>query len=141
PAIAIDTRRTDTVYAGRASGGILRTKDAGASWTEASAGLPPGEPIGIVVDGRVGRVLAWLQGDGLYQSDNGGRTWTAVNDGESKRRSSIRGGRGKMVLDPVVPGRVYLGNSGVVQVDTSARDRERSIEDKCGRGPAKNHPA
>jgi hypothetical protein len=76
-----------------------------------------------VVDGRIGRILAWLQGDGLYQSDNGGRTWAAVNDGESKRRSSIRAGRGKMVLDPVVPGRVYLGNSGVVQVDTSVRDR------------------
>jgi photosystem II stability/assembly factor-like uncharacterized protein len=118
PAIAVDPRRPAVVYAGRASGGVIRTTDAGATWTEASAGLPSAEPIGIAVDGRIGRVFAWLQGEGLYQSDNEGASWVPTNDGESKRRSSIFAGRGKMVLDPFIPGRVYLGNSGVMQVDT-----------------------
>lgn len=122
PAIAIDLRRPEFVYAGRANGGVIRSKDGGATWTEASTGLPSGEVIGIVVDGRIDRVFAWLRGDGLYQSDDGGTSWVATNDGESKRRSSIFAGRGKVVLDPVVPGRVYLGNSGVVQVDTASRE-------------------
>ncbi len=75
-----------------------------------------------MVDGRIDRVFAWLRGDGLYQSDDAGGSWVATNDGESKRRSPIFAGRGKMVLDPLVPGRVYLGNSGVLKIDTTSRD-------------------
>ena len=33
-------------------------------------------------------------------------------------RRDVEAGRAAMVVDPVVPGRVYIGNSGVVQIDT-----------------------
>lgn len=42
----------------------------------------------------------------------------AADTGESIRRSGIEVGQAAIAVDRVVPGRVYLGNSGVVQVDT-----------------------
>jgi hypothetical protein len=52
------------------------------------------------------------------RSNDSGATWHAADTGEARRRSGIEAGRGTMVADPAVSGRVYLGNSGVVQVDT-----------------------
>jgi hypothetical protein len=53
-----------------------------------------------------------------FRSRDGGGSWRAVDTGESLRRSSCAAGRCSMVADPAVSGRVYIGNSGVVQIDT-----------------------
>ncbi|TMA86415.1 MAG: hypothetical protein E6J63_16865 [Deltaproteobacteria bacterium] len=118
--LAIDPRHTKTVYAGNTDGGVLRSLNGGATWAPASTGLPPsGEVLAVAVDPQIpARVYAWVRGGGLFVSGDGGRRWTAADTGEALRRSSVEAGRAAMVVDPVVPGRVYIGNSGVVQIDT-----------------------
>jgi hypothetical protein len=121
--ISIDPRNPDTVYAGNVAGGVLRSTDAGATWTSAGTGLPAGEVLGVVADPVVGhRVYAWVKAGGLFFSGDDGVTWTAADTGESLRRSGIQAGRAAMTVDRVVPGRVYLGNSDVLQIDTLAAE-------------------
>ena len=67
-------------------------------------------------------MYAWVKGGGLFVSKNGGGKWTAADTGEALRRSGAEAGRAAMVVDPIVAGRVYLGNSGVLQVDTKTDD-------------------
>jgi len=117
--IAIDPRNPQVVYAASALGGVLRSADAGANWTSVSTDLPAGETLDVAVDPlTAGRVYAWIKAAGLFVSANDGANWTAADTGEAKLRSAIQVGRASMVVDRVVPGRVYLGNNGVVQVDT-----------------------
>jgi photosystem II stability/assembly factor-like uncharacterized protein len=116
--VAIDPTNPQTVYAGRRQGGVLRSDDGGATWSFVS-GLPGGEVLGVAIDPRrAARVFAWIQGAGLFRSDDRGGTWRAADTGEAKRRSGVEAGRGTLVADPKVSGRVYIGNSGVVQIDT-----------------------
>jgi photosystem II stability/assembly factor-like uncharacterized protein len=120
--IAIDPGRPRTVYAGSRAGGVLRSSDGGATWTAVQKGLPGGEVLGVGVDPHAtARIYAWVQAEGLFLSNEGGASWSAVDTGETARRSGVEAGRAALAVDPVVPGRVYLGNSGVLQVDTVNR--------------------
>jgi 6-phosphogluconolactonase len=117
--LAIDPTQTQTVYAGRRQGGVLRSDDGGATWVLLS-GPPGGEVLGVALDPqRPAHVFAWIQGAGLYRSDDRGSTWRAADTEEAKQRSGVEAGRGTLVADPKVSGRVYIGNSGVVQIDTN----------------------
>jgi len=122
--LAIDPRHTQTIYAGNSDGGgVLRSLDGGETWADANTGLPSGAVLGVAVDPNVpARVYAWVKGGGLFVSKNGGGKWTAADTGEALRRSGAEAGRAAMVVDPIVAGRVYLGNSGVLQVDTKTDD-------------------
>jgi photosystem II stability/assembly factor-like uncharacterized protein len=118
-AIAIDPRRPQTIYAGSRGGGVLRSLDGGATWALASQGLPGGEVLGLGVDPHVpSHVFAWIKAEGVFRSDDGAGTWSAADTGEAARRSGVAFGRGTLAIDPVHSGRVYIGNSGVVQIDT-----------------------
>ena len=103
---------------------MLRSADAGATWISASTGLPPSnEVLAVAVDpGIAGRLYAWVKAAGLFVSVDGGASWAAVETAEAARRSGAEAGRATMVVDPVVAGRVYLGNSGLLQVDTLQQD-------------------
>jgi len=119
--LAIDPRHDPPIiYAGNRAGGVLRSLDGGKTWPSASSGLPPSrEVLAVSADPRIaGRAYAWVKAAGLFVTSNGGETWTAADSGESARRTAIGFGRASMAVDPVKPGRVYLGNSGVVQIDT-----------------------
>jgi hypothetical protein len=122
--LSIDPRNPQTIYAANRAGGVLRSVDAGATWVSASAGLPATNAVlAVAVDPRTAaRVYAWVKAAGLFASADGGGTWTAVEREEALRRSGIEAGQATMVVDPVVAGRVYLGNSGVVQIDTLQPD-------------------
>ena len=118
--LSIDTQ--GAIYAGNASGGVVRSADGGASWTDASAGLPGGQTLAVAADPLVaGRVYAWIQGAGLFASGDQGARWTAADTGEALRRSGVETGRASMAVDRVVPGRVYLGNSGVCRSTPCAK--------------------
>ena len=120
--LSIDPQWPQVIYAGNRGGGVLRSLDGGATWSSASAGLPSSEVLSVSADPRiVRRAYAWVKSAGLFVTSDSGETWTAADNGESARRTSIEFGRATMAVDPVKRGRVYLGNSGVVQVDTLGR--------------------
>jgi photosystem II stability/assembly factor-like uncharacterized protein len=103
---------------------VLRSTDDGATWSDASTGLPAGaEVLAVGADASISsRAYAWVRGAGLFSTTNAGDSWTAEDTGESARRSGIDAGRAAMALDPLNPGRVYIGNNGVLQIDTLRGD-------------------
>ncbi len=74
------------LVSGGAGGGIFKTTDGGAHWTELTrnAGLPRGllGNIGLAVSpAKPSRVWALIEADsgGVYRSDDGGATWAWIN--------------------------------------------------------------
>jgi photosystem II stability/assembly factor-like uncharacterized protein len=79
----------DNIISGRHNskgpGGVCLSLDSGATWTTANAGLPSAPCVSVVLDpasSPSARTLyAGFFGNGVYRSDDGGRTWAARNDG------------------------------------------------------------
>ncbi|MGH9179297.1 MAG: hypothetical protein ACRD0N_12185 [Acidimicrobiales bacterium] len=66
-----------------AGGGIFRSTDTGANFTQVSGAAGTGLPAGLVYDlasdpGTNNRLYASVNGQGIYRSDNAGATWTAL---------------------------------------------------------------
>jgi len=95
-------------------GGIYRSTDSGASWTQLTGnGLPDGDwgRVGVAVapDGK--RVYALIDAgkkSGLYRSDDGGNTWTLAN-GDPRITSRAWYFMG-ITVDPSHPDVVYMPN-------------------------------
>jgi photosystem II stability/assembly factor-like uncharacterized protein len=121
-AIVVDARQSRVVYAGERFGQVIRSLDGGRTFAPASNGLAGAGVHGLAQDAQ-GTLFAWLRGGGLFASDDDATTWRALETGEALRRSGIEAGRGSLVTDPRKPGRVYLGNMGVIQI-TQKDDRD-----------------
>ena len=95
-------------------GGIYRSTDSGASWTELTGnGLPDGDwgRVGVAVapDGK--RVYALIDAgkkSGLYRSDDGGNTWQ-LDNGDSRLTSRGWYFMG-ITVDPNHPDVIYMPN-------------------------------
>jgi photosystem II stability/assembly factor-like uncharacterized protein len=116
-ALAVDRRHPQVVYAGLTSGQVIRSRDGGHTFVPASRGLTGAGVHGIAQDAR-GTLFVWLRGGGLFSSNDGASSWQTVDTDEALHRSGVEAGRGSLVADPHHPGRVYLGNAGVIQIDT-----------------------
>ena len=95
----------DTWYAGAASGGVWKSVDGGFKWTPVFDGQPvaaigalavaPSEPKTV----WAGTGEAWairdidVTGDGVYKSEDGGKTWRNMGLKETGRI-------GRVVVDP-----------------------------------------
>ncbi|MBI2571496.1 MAG: hypothetical protein HYV63_31185 [Candidatus Schekmanbacteria bacterium] len=94
-ALLIDPQDPNVLFAAAGNRkGIYRTSDGGASWSHLGASLPeyPGDPAGlrvraVAVDSSRDRILVgtdraaplpdfYLEGAGLYHTDDDGATWT-----------------------------------------------------------------
>ena len=85
--MAIDPNNPNIVYAGSEGQGMFVTTNGGTTWTSVSA-IPAGDDAGItgilfdpgasagVVDGVTQTIFASSYGNGVYESTNGGTTWT-----------------------------------------------------------------
>ena len=95
-------------------GGLYRSSDSGATWSQLNSnGLPEGEwgRVGVAVapDGK--RVYALIDAgkkSGLYRSDDGGNTWTLAN-GDSRITSRGWYFMG-ITVDPNNPDVIYMPN-------------------------------
>lgn len=95
-------------------GGLFRTTDGGANWTQLKGnGLPDGDwaRVGVTVSADGRRAYALIdagKNSGLYRSDDGGDTWVLAN-GDSRLTS-----RGwyfnQPTIDPNNPDVVYVPN-------------------------------
>jgi photosystem II stability/assembly factor-like uncharacterized protein len=80
-ALLIDEDRSETIYAGLSTGAFLRSEDSGSSW-EKLADFPDSIKK-ITTDS--GKLLLLLEGRGLRESSDGGRTWQDISLGTQER--------------------------------------------------------
>ena len=96
--MAVDPNNPNIVYVGTPQNGLWVTKDGGKTWAQVSAipvsgtssGQYPGitgimfDPaIGGAVNGVTQTIFASSYGNGVYESTNGGSTWTKLSGGPS----------------------------------------------------------
>jgi photosystem II stability/assembly factor-like uncharacterized protein len=80
-ALASHPDRPGRVVAGLAKGGVAVSGDGGRSWERWNGGLPDEAVIAIAVAAaQADLVYASVRGDGLWQSEDAGRSWTFVMD-------------------------------------------------------------
>ena len=115
-ALLVDRQNPRVIYAGESFGQVIRSSDGGQTFTAASNGLAGAGVHGIAQDSK-GTLYVWLRGGGLFSSKDGGSKWKKADTDEALQRSGVEAGRGSLVADPHHPGRVYLGNAGVIQID------------------------
>lgn len=137
--VILDPRDGQTMLCATSAGhlgpAVFRSSDAGKTWTQVNT--PPafakGEPRGRAVDhifwltpGHPSQPGVWFAGtspQGLFRSEDGGDTWTAVDGFNNHPNQSewVRGDQdqtpegGKthsILVDPRDPAHMYLGLSG-----------------------------
>jgi photosystem II stability/assembly factor-like uncharacterized protein len=125
-----------TLYAGIEPAGLFVTHDSGASWSSVAAlnehptndtWQPAGGALAlgsILVDPRDSRrVYCALSAGGVYRTDDGGATWSPVNNGTRAEFLPTRFPHAgqcvhKMVMHPSMPDRLYQQNHcGVYRSD------------------------
>ena len=85
-AVAVDARNADTVFVGT-NLGLRRSVDGGATWADASSGLPQHQITSLVVNlGGSGMALAAVPTDGIYKSADGGLSWSRSSTGLAPSR-------------------------------------------------------
>jgi photosystem II stability/assembly factor-like uncharacterized protein len=106
-----------SLESGGAEGGLYKTTNGGANWTELTrnAGLPKGlwGKVGVSVSGAdANRVYALIEADsgGVFRSDDGGATWTRTNDQRNLRQRAFYYTR--IYADPKEKDVVYALNVG-----------------------------
>src|ERR1700727_1630541 len=90
---AIDPNNPNIVYVGTPSNGLAVTTNGGQTWTSVSAipdaagegitGILFDPVVGGVVNGVTQTIFASSYGHGVYESTNGGTSWTALSGGPS----------------------------------------------------------
>ena len=91
--MAVDPNNPNVVYVGTPQNGLFVTTDGGASWQSVSAvpvsakdgsGVYPGitgiefDPALGVTGGKTNTIFAASYGNGVYESTNGGASWSAI---------------------------------------------------------------
>ena len=118
-AIAIDPRRTRTVFAGTTRGGLFRSRDGGSSWHQVATarGVPqakshlsyPYAVVAIAIDPLdPGNIYAGSSTGGILKSTDGGTTWAVANAGLTNRRVSA------LIMDPRKPRVLFTSTEGGV---------------------------
>ena len=114
--IAVDPTNTSRYFLAVASGGVWLTTNAGTTWTPVFD-REGSYSIGVVVIDPKNPLTVWVgtgennsqrsvsYGDGVYRSDDGGKTWKNVGLKESKHT-------GKIVIDPRDSDVVYVAAQG-----------------------------
>jgi len=132
--IAVDQTDPNTVYAAAAEGGVLRSRDGGASWTPlfdeqaslsmGALAIDPTDPNviyagtgevnpggGSVADGGVG----------IFRSDAQGDTWEPLGLEDT-------GSIGRIRIDPTDPNRIFVAAMGHLWDDTPERGVYRTTD-------------
>jgi photosystem II stability/assembly factor-like uncharacterized protein len=115
-ALALDPAHPSTLYAGTNGGlpvsraGLFKTTDGGAHWAPSNTGLPSGRAVrGIAIDpSNSARLLVALAGNGIYESDDQGATWTSRSSGLTVLVMN------SVAIDPRDPSIAWAGAYGLV---------------------------
>jgi photosystem II stability/assembly factor-like uncharacterized protein len=75
PALAVDPRSPDTVWAGTAGDGVWKSTNGGASWTRAGDELAGLTIVALLAPDVPGRVYAATLDNRIFRSEDGGASW------------------------------------------------------------------
>ena len=116
-AVAGHTDRPFEYYFGATAGGLFKTTDGGSSWLPVTDGQLGSASVGAVAVAESDPDVVYigmgeaqlrgnvLQGDGVYRSGDGGRTWGHLGLAETQAISRVR-------VHPRDPDRVYVAALG-----------------------------
>jgi len=132
--LAVHPADADTVYAGAAEGGVLRSTDGGQTWTPlfddqpslsiGALAIDPGDPdviyagTGEVNPGGGGVAYG---GAGLFRSIDAGDTWTCIGLEDS-------GSIGRIRVDPTDSNRIFVAVMGLLWDASQERGVYRSTD-------------
>lgn len=123
--LAVDPRNPGIIYVGAASGGVWKTENGGATWTPifdrqssfsiGTVVLDPKSPSTIWVGtGENNSQRSVAYGDGVYRSDDAGRTWKRMGLEKSEHIARI-------LIDPRNSDVVYVAAQGPLWSDGGDR--------------------
>jgi photosystem II stability/assembly factor-like uncharacterized protein len=115
-ALEVHPARPSVIFAGAADGGVLRSSDAGATWTPLTDALPslsigalaidPADPDIIYAGmGEANAAGDNYAGDGIYRSLDGGDTWDWLGLAAAYTI-------GRIAIDPTTPQRLFVAVAG-----------------------------
>jgi len=113
-ALAIDPSNPARIYAGFTYPDyVMRSDDAGATWTRATNGLGAGEITSLVIDpANPSTIYASQLGSGVFRSTDRGATWAALDEGLHDEAAL------GVAQDPHTTGRIYAETgSGLYRAD------------------------
>jgi photosystem II stability/assembly factor-like uncharacterized protein len=123
--LVIDPQRPDTLYAcsqlgatrtsSETHGLVMKSTDAGASWSEITTGLDVNQAFFRIIIDRNNNDILYLatQRDGIYISRDAGATWFSWNEGLWDRTATIPQGVANEILTASSDGRlIYFGSAG-----------------------------
>lgn len=108
-ALGIDPSNPSVLYVGLSSRGVLKSSDAGATWTSRSNGLTNTFVTAIAVDPSNGDLVYLGTQAGVFRSTDGGAVWEAASSGVGPVEITA------LVVDPDSRTTLYAGtaNAGV----------------------------
>ena len=110
-------KRPDEYYFGAVGGGLWKTTDAGTTWNPVTDGQIHSSSVGAVAVSESNPDVVYIgmgeaclrgnimQGDGVYKSNDAGKTWTHIGLTDSQTISRIR-------IHPANPDIVYVAAFG-----------------------------
>ncbi|MBL8981248.1 MAG: glycosyl hydrolase, partial [Gemmatimonadetes bacterium] len=116
-AVAGSSARPSEYYFGATGGGLWKTTDGGISWAPVTDGQLASSSVGAVAVAPSNPDVVWLamgetqlrgnvmQGDGMYRSTDGGRTWRHAGLANVPAIGRVR-------VDPSDPDRAYVAALG-----------------------------
>ena len=104
--LAVETNQAGHVFVGKDYGGVSRSADDGASWTNINAGLPYFTDVRAIATGTTGSILIGTYGDGIYGSTDNGAAWVRASSGLNHTRVNAFALTGE--------GHIYAATGGIV---------------------------
>ncbi len=132
-AVVGDQTKPNLFYFGAVNGGVWKTTNAGASWSNITDGkasissvgaitIAPSDPNVIYVGGGEADLREdWTYGDGMYRSTDAGQTWAKLGLDDARHIARI-------VVDPRDPDRVFVAAMGHASGKNAMRGVYRSTD-------------
>ena len=111
-AIVVDPGGSGTIYMATVAGGVLKSADAGNTWSAVNNGLTDLAMIGLAMD-AAGPQTVYTGNAGLFKTDDGGVTWRSL--------PAISGAVTVVAADPNRAGVIYAGVCPTTSANGSIR--------------------
>jgi len=132
--LTIDSATPGTLYAAT-DYGLFKSKDDARSWTIIDVGLPITIPVSsLAIDPSAPtRLYAGTSQAGVFQSTDGGATWTEMNSGLTNLTVHA------LTIGPSTPARIYAATkAGVYEYQSTEASTDRRILPVVGSTPGAN---